>query len=205
MIFDEAHNVIDALAQMHSIEMSYSEIEGASKLLTIYLEKYEVRLNPKNSLAIRQIMTVFKKLNVFIKERFNEHKKQNKLENIQESHQLINFLCNLHIEEFNFLHLSRFITQCQLSKKLFGFSKHLKTQIAGWNSFVAYKIKDFLDALAHINEDGTIIIALNSTNLAECSVKYHLLNVQKYFGEIMNEARNVIFIGGTMEPVFFLS
>ena len=60
MIFDEAHNVLDAVGQMHSINVNYSEIEGMSKILSLYLDRYESRLKPQNSLYIRQINVLFK-------------------------------------------------------------------------------------------------------------------------------------------------
>ena len=190
--------MIDAVGQMHSISVSYSELEGLGKVLSCYLGKYEIRLNPKNSLYIRQINTLFIRLMGFIRTR---HKQQVKLP-CEEAHQLIKLLCDSRIEDFNCLELSKFVTHSQMCKKLFGFSKHLESKPVGWSAGIVYKLKDFLDALSHVNEDGSIILELQE-DLKNCTLKYQLLNVQRYFGEIIRDARNVIFIGGTMEPVVF--
>ncbi len=200
VVFDEAHNVIDCLAQMYSVEMTQGEMEGLAKVLAQYLERYEVRLKPGNSLHIRQLLSVFKRILGFIKEKFTLALAQKSKTPQTTSHQLVKFLCSLKLEDFNYPQLSDFVTRSQMCKKLLGFSKHLKESRANWSPGVVYKLKDFLDALAQLNEDGVVLLEVWE-RLETCAVKFQLLNVQRHFDQILQAARCTIFIGGTMEPV----
>jgi chromosome transmission fidelity protein 1 len=55
VIFDEAHNLIDAISGIYSVMIEKSVIERSKSQLKLYLERYKSRLSGKNIIYIKQI------------------------------------------------------------------------------------------------------------------------------------------------------
>lgn len=55
VIFDEAHNLIDAISAIYSVMIEKSVIERSKSQLNIYLDRYKSRLSGKNIVYIKQI------------------------------------------------------------------------------------------------------------------------------------------------------
>jgi chromosome transmission fidelity protein 1 len=58
VIFDEAHNLIDAISAIYSVIVEKSVIERAKAQLGVYLQRYKSRLSGKNLIYIKQIQTL---------------------------------------------------------------------------------------------------------------------------------------------------
>ena len=69
IIFDEAHNIVDFVKQMNSIQIKYpSDLFGKIlECIEAYLEKYEKRLRGSNISALSQLKLFFCKISDFIK------------------------------------------------------------------------------------------------------------------------------------------
>lgn len=61
VIIDEAHNLLEALADMYSAQISGHQLIYAHSQLTEYKNKYETRFNAQNLLSINQILFIIKK------------------------------------------------------------------------------------------------------------------------------------------------
>ena len=59
-MIDEAHNLIDTITSVHSIEVTLSHLTCAHSQLQHYLNKFKKRLKPENLLAIKQILFILK-------------------------------------------------------------------------------------------------------------------------------------------------
>ena len=55
VVFDEGHNVLDGINEMHSLEVGYSELHSCAVALQGYLSKYGKRLSAKNSLRLKNL------------------------------------------------------------------------------------------------------------------------------------------------------
>ncbi|XP_027218819.2 ATP-dependent DNA helicase DDX11 isoform X1 [Penaeus vannamei] len=55
VIVDEAHNLLETIANIHSVYISHGQLSGARAQLSQYLVRYSKRLSPKNLLYIKQI------------------------------------------------------------------------------------------------------------------------------------------------------
>ncbi|KPP62992.1 hypothetical protein Z043_118778, partial [Scleropages formosus] len=62
------------------------------------------------------------------------------------------------------------------------------------------QVEGFLFALTNANKDGRLVIQRHGT-LAQCSLKFLLLNPAVHFAPVLKECRAVIIAGGTMQPV----
>lgn len=58
VIVDEAHNLLQTVAGIHTVSMSRFELTVACELLANYLDRYGSRLKPKNLRYVRQLKTV---------------------------------------------------------------------------------------------------------------------------------------------------
>lgn len=62
VIIDEAHNLMDAIAGIHSVEVSLKQLKRARAQLGVYLQKFKNRLKGKNRVYIAQIIRVIDSL-----------------------------------------------------------------------------------------------------------------------------------------------
>lgn len=63
VIVDEAHNLLDTITQIHSIEISSQHVIQARNQLNSYFDKYKSRLSAKNVLYVKQLLNVLNGLN----------------------------------------------------------------------------------------------------------------------------------------------
>lgn len=62
IIVDEAHNLLDTIAQLHSSELSLAQLQLAKQQMCGYKERYARRLNSSNLLRINQLIFVVRRL-----------------------------------------------------------------------------------------------------------------------------------------------
>jgi len=87
IIIDEAHNLIDAIAQIHSVEITDLHVSQSITQLNNYVNRYKSRFSAKNMLYLRHLLNILNGLNkVFTS------KEDAKLENENGKISLSNFL-----------------------------------------------------------------------------------------------------------------
>ncbi|XP_022219161.2 ATP-dependent DNA helicase DDX11 [Drosophila obscura] len=62
VIVDEAHNLLDSIAQLHGSELTRSQLELARDQVAGYKEQYAPRLSTRNLLRINQLLFVLRRL-----------------------------------------------------------------------------------------------------------------------------------------------
>jgi chromosome transmission fidelity protein 1 len=186
VIIDEAHNLIDAITNVHSFEVTSSQLTQAHTQLVNYYTKYKNKLKPKNQSRIEQVLTIMKNFGEYIKKDMETQMKN-----------LNDFLFATKVDNINLYEVCEFIEKSELSKKLHGFSEKTKTDtgvVVDSSTSGVHAITSFLLALMNFSKDGKILIA-------KSSIKFILLNPEVYFKKIVDDARSVILAGGTMQPV----
>ena len=121
------------------------------------------------------------------------------------------FITMLEINHINLFKLCRFLQDSHLANKLQGFTDARRKQLAeetkntNQSEFYVSKhtsplrpIEDFINALSTPDDDGRIIVSSESAGI---NVKYLLLNPANCFKPVAEQARSVIFAGGTMSPM----
>jgi chromosome transmission fidelity protein 1 len=63
IIIDEAHNLIDAIAQIHSVEITDSHVTQSITQLNNYVNRYKSRFSAKNMLYLRHLLNILNGLN----------------------------------------------------------------------------------------------------------------------------------------------
>lgn len=114
VIVDEAHNILEAVSNIHNIELKGSQILDAHTLLNHYLLKYNKRLNPTNLMYIKQL--------IFISHSLLKHLKTDASYNI---FKIYDFLTEVKIDNLNILKILEYCEKSKIAQKLFGFSKYL--------------------------------------------------------------------------------
>ncbi|KAI0237636.1 ATP-dependent DNA helicase DDX11 [Lamellibrachia satsuma] len=122
VIIDEAHNLLDTISNIHSIEVTAAQMTCASSQLSQYLERYLRRLKAKNLLYIRQIIFILNNLNKYLTGQSGTKgptPRKTKAETVIRA--INDFLFDTKLDNLNLFKLKRYCRKSQISKKLHGF------------------------------------------------------------------------------------
>ncbi|KAH9519884.1 DEAD H (Asp-Glu-Ala-Asp His) box helicase 11 [Bulinus truncatus] len=227
VVIDEAHNLLETINNIHSVEITAAQIVKAHSQLSQYEKKFRSRLTPKNLMYVRQILFALSHLAAVLGE--------TRLQNLND------FLFQAQLDNMNMFKLLRYCQRSRISKKLHGFvekyqeaevkseesmcsgvSKFLQEinvlkgkqenssnqpsvqstdqQQASYMSSPLMQIESFLEALTNADQDGRIVTH-KEVLLSQSTLKFIMLNPAVHFVTVLKEARAVIVAGGTMQPV----
>lgn len=62
VIMDEAHNLIDTVNSIHSVELTFAKSSQALSQLSLYLDKYRSRLKAKNIIYIEKVQAILRSI-----------------------------------------------------------------------------------------------------------------------------------------------
>lgn len=65
VVIDEAHNLIDTIASIHSVEISDQHVTQALAQLNNYITRYKSRFAAKNMLYLKHLLNILNTLNRF--------------------------------------------------------------------------------------------------------------------------------------------
>ncbi|KUF97131.1 Drug/Metabolite Transporter (DMT) Superfamily [Phytophthora nicotianae] len=68
VIFDEAHNIIDAINNTYKVEITSKRLVVARRTLWSYFSKYEKRFKGKNAFYIKQLLSILESLTKFLRQ-----------------------------------------------------------------------------------------------------------------------------------------
>ncbi|KAI8881907.1 DNA repair helicase [Backusella circina FSU 941] len=196
VIIDEAHNLIDTITSLYTVQLSQDQLQLTLRQLYLYIEKYKRRLLGKNVVYIQQIISIIKKM----------------LKALGEDEVVMHvndFTHRYGLDHINMFKIETYLEVSQLARKLNGFvdkARHDLEQQQGSSSSSSIlqkspssiptltQVQAFLLALTHPDKDGRIVIS-------GITIKYMLLNPADVFKPVVEEAKSVVLAGGTMEPV----
>ena len=190
IIIDESHNIIDAINSIHSILISDKLLKAGLEQLANYYEKYKMKLAPKNSLYIKQLMLLISRLSSLGTEK----------NGLNKMHMVPTIISALQVEHINLFKVIRFIEITKLANKLQGFCSKL---MDGSLKSLKYEsplraIDSLLKTLAYPDCDGRILISSDENGF---NIKYLLLNPSNVFLELIQMSKSLILAGGTMSPI----
>ena len=200
IIIDEAHNLMDAISNIHSITINQSQLKCCRTQLGIYLQKFRSRLKGKNRIYVTQVVRLLDSLSACLDNIAKNSKSSDGILNISE------FLTGKGVDQINLYKLMRYLEESKLARKVEGYIKFTKEHESNPISRphpsslpVLIHIHSFLRTLTNPASEGRYFYEKQEGN--ECSIKYMLLDPTYHFREIVEEARAVILVGGTMSPV----
>ncbi|KAJ8922586.1 hypothetical protein NQ315_007616 [Exocentrus adspersus] len=228
VIIDEAHNLLEALAQMYNSSLSYGQVYHALQQLKSYKSRYHTRFSAHNLLSINQLIFVLTKL-WHVLDTCNT-------DNSTKVFTVQNFVLTAQIDNYNMFKLIQFCKDSRIAQKIRSFASKFPVEEEVVEKPVKKGVKDFLasienkkldtkpqetannskiiipsvanpllavisflESLTYSYEDGRILLVKNVDRL-ECKLQFLLLNPSSNFRAIIEEARSVIVAGGTMKP-----
>ncbi|XP_078684153.1 ATP-dependent DNA helicase DDX11-like isoform X1 [Branchiostoma floridae x Branchiostoma belcheri] len=122
VIIDEAHNLVDTITGIHSVEITGGQIARAYSQLTQYAQRYKSRLLAKNLRYIKQILHVLKHFIMCLGGKAG-HSPEEPSTGVPKVHlQTINdFLFTAGMDNINLFKIQRYCEQSHISRKLNGF------------------------------------------------------------------------------------
>ncbi|CCE66197.1 hypothetical protein TPHA_0P00390 [Tetrapisispora phaffii CBS 4417] len=190
VVIDEAHNLIDTVNSIHSAQISLQELIMSQKGLTLYLKKFQKRLNGGNRVNILKLIKLFSILNEFIKKTY---KKAGQKINVND------IFSGSNADTINIHKLNKFIQVSKIAYKIDTYidsiSPEKDEKVEPSSTPLLYKVATFLNCLTNQSNEGQFFFEKDNT------IRYMLLEPSESFKSIINDARCVILAGGTMEPV----
>ena len=123
VIIDEAHNLLESLASVQSIELNALDFYQLYRQLNAYMQCYKTRLKSKNLVYLKQLMLVLNQCLRFLGGKVNQDPKQMKsTENSSNLETVNSFTFKAEFDHVNLYKLLVYIEKSQICRKLSGFA-----------------------------------------------------------------------------------
>ncbi|ETW02806.1 hypothetical protein, variant [Aphanomyces invadans] len=194
VIFDEAHNIADAVNNTYSVTVSGQHLIKTRRQVWSYFQRYEKRLQGRNVYYIKQLLAVLQ----------NCHKFLTSKSALNAIFTITDFLFEAKVDNINLFKIQQYLERSKLAQKLLGFvasedgSEGVVTHVSPLRTIGA-----FFMALTTATANGRILVTQQEKEEGgkEHCLKFMLLNPALHFSDIIAEAKSVILAGGTMQPV----
>lgn len=119
VIIDEAHNLLDTIANIYSAEIKLSQIQQCQRQLTAYKTQYLIRFNSKNLLRLNQLISIANRLTKLFPIGTSNAEVQPTSRMIQ-VHELFDYT---NISPSNLTEIMQFCENTRLAQKVHGYTK----------------------------------------------------------------------------------
>ncbi|KAI1802526.1 DNA repair helicase [Daldinia bambusicola] len=199
VIIDEAHNIMDAVANVYASEISLNELKRARQMLGVYVKKFGKKLKGENRVMVAQVAKVVDGLRVWL-EGAAEIKSD---QGIVDPNALLR---SKGIDQINMYKLIQYIQDSKLAYKIEGYVAHAESQGGSEGNTsstirstpVLHGLLSFLVSLNNLSSEGRIFY--HKVSKDDIKLSYLLLSPTHAFSSIASSARAVILAGGTMSP-----
>lgn len=133
VIFDEAHNIIDAINNTYKVEITSKQLVVARRSLWSYFAKYEKRFKGKNAFYIKQLLSILECLTKFLRQLSKSAGKAAAVGDDDDGATgaqmmtINDFLFSARIDHFNMFKILEYLSESGLAKKLMGFVESTAT------------------------------------------------------------------------------
>ncbi|CAK5010377.1 unnamed protein product [Meloidogyne enterolobii] len=203
IIVDEAHNLLQTLASIHTVELSNNQLDVCCQCLSDYMEHFQDRLSFRNLRNVKQLHCLAYSMYQFLGSISKEKGSSTDGTVINMAHFFAQLGDAINID---LCRLLSYLENSQLCRKLRNFRLRYRPQVTIYNPNLSpvnitplYQLRDFIEALTSRSEDARIVI--DRTNIRDPRLRFILLNPAEKLRDIVNECRSLILLGGTMRPV----
>ncbi|KAK3290172.1 helicase C-terminal domain-containing protein [Chaetomium fimeti] len=202
VIIDEAHNVMDAVANVYAAEIRLSELRRARQMLSIYVKRFGKKLKGENRVMIAQVGKVVESLSACLNDQLGIKGDQG----IVDSNAVLKARG---ADQINLYQLIRYIQESKLAYKIESYVNHAENEQESSSTTsgkpssstpVLHILVSFLTALTNLSSEGRIFFEKLATTPPDIKLSYLLLSPTHAFSSIASSARAVILAGGTMSP-----
>lgn len=194
VIIDEAHNLMDAIADTYSISLQLSQLDEAARRTTTYAARFKNRLKGKNRVYVTQVLRLLNSITDCIRATMDLTSQQ---ETTVTAAQLMS---GKGVDQIKPHKLLQYLHESKLAHKVEGYTEAQGEESAKSNPTkgVLMHFQNFLVVLMNPDDEGRFFI---SRQEGEPVVRYTLLDPREHFRDIVREARSVVLAGGTMSPM----
>ncbi|KAK1593517.1 DNA repair helicase [Colletotrichum navitas] len=202
VIVDEAHNIMDAVANVYASEIKLSELKQARQMLGVYVRRFGKKLKGENRVMVGQVGRVIEGLSEWM----DGQSKLKSTQGIVDSKVLLR--CK-GVDQINLFRLVQYIQESKLAYKIESYVAHVEEEAAGAShgkpssrssAPVLHTLSSFLISLTNLSSEGRIFYEKLATDPPDIQLSYLLLSPTHAFSSIATSARAVILAGGTMSP-----
>ncbi|MCJ1307734.1 ATP-dependent DNA helicase chl1 [Agyrium rufum] len=198
VIIDEAHNLMDAVANIYSVSVTLVQLQQSRAQLGMYLQKFRNRLKGKNRVYVAQIIRLLDSLITYLANKAGGPGVAEGTAALSE------LMAGRGVDQINMFKLDRYIRESKLARKVDGYTSSIEDSTKPSTSrktstpFLML-VQSFLQVLTNPTQEGRFFYSCNETE--KVALKYMLLDPVHYFRDVVQDARAVILAGGTMSPM----
>ncbi|KAI1123997.1 helicase C-terminal domain-containing protein [Nemania abortiva] len=200
VIIDEAHNIMDAIANAYASEICLKDLVRARLLLEAYVKRFGKKLKGENRVMVGQLARVVDGLRAWMEHSPNIKSDQG----IVEPNSLLK---HKGIDQINLFKLIEYVQRSKLAYKIEGYAAYVETQgeakpTTPFSSTpVLHTLLSFVVSLSNLSSEGRIFYhKIGEKEHRDIKLSYLLLSPTHAFSSIALKARAVILAGGTMSP-----
>ncbi|PHH59549.1 hypothetical protein CDD81_2880 [Ophiocordyceps australis] len=202
VIIDEAHNVMDAVANVYAAELRLSDLERGRDMLRFYAKRFAKKLTTQNRVNVGRVARVMDSLMSWMEGAKSFKQEQG----IVEPNDLVRAKG---ADQVNLFELIRFLQESKLAYKVESYAAKVETDAKSSGtadsrskSPVLHTLTSFLVALTNTSSEGRVFYhqVKQGSALTNVQLSYLLLSPTHAFSSIVSSARAVILAGGTMSP-----
>ena len=226
VLIDEAHNLMDVITSMQSVNVSYSQLQRARAQLLRYLQKFQKRLKGKNRIYVTQVVRLIDSLSNYLARHVDKVGLDGIVTTTTKSRKqsatategqvdIADLISGKGTDQINLFKLSRYLQESNLARKVNDYvSNEEEAHHSNSTTFAASSsgaknqtvpilmhIQSFLLTLMNPSIEGKFFYEQAQDGSGELYLKYTLLDPTQHFKDIVDDARAVILAGGTMTPV----
>lgn len=208
VIIDEAHNLMDAIAGIYSVQVSQSQVQQARAQITVYLQKFKTRLKGKNRVYVAQTLRILDSIIDYLQSINTDSRDDDGLVD------MVSIMSGKGVDQINIFKLNAYLQESKLARKVDGYtayadaegrdttmSKHKDhmSRVPRQTVPVLMHVQSFLLSLMNPSAEGRFFYSKEDSH--ELTLRYMLLDPTYHFKDIVDDARAVVLAGGTMSPV----
>ncbi|KAK6495196.1 ATP-dependent DNA helicase chl1 [Arthrobotrys musiformis] len=229
IIIDEAHNLMDAVSNIHSVSISLSQLTRCADNLAAYVLKFGRKLKGGNRVYVAHCHRLVKALKTWLENKFSIQPNASDVKiptKIPDGTVKQGDLLRLNgIDQINIHKLGKYLEESKLARKVEGYTlfqenekladeakkqkapaeKARRVATSGGLPVLSH-VYAFLVALANPEQEGKVFYgpidsAGSKDPRATVGLRYMLLDPTHHFKDLVEDARAVVLAGGTMEPM----
>ncbi|KIX01052.1 uncharacterized protein Z518_10118 [Rhinocladiella mackenziei CBS 650.93] len=193
VVIDEAHNLMDAIADTFSMALRLSQLDQAVDQVTAYAMRFKNRLKGKNRVYLTQVIRLLNSLTDCLRDTMrNTHSTEVSVPAAQ-------LMSGKGVDQIKPHKLLRYLHESKLCHKVEGYTESQKAENeSNHGKGVLMHFQDFLLNLMNPQSEGRFFVSRQDKDII---VRYTLLDPREHFRDIVQDSRAVILAGGTMSPM----
>jgi chromosome transmission fidelity protein 1 len=192
VIIDEAHNLMDAIADTYSIAIKLGQLDKAISQVTIYAQRFKKRLKGKNRVYLTQLIRLMTSIADCLRHQ-SFKARQNEMEVSPTQ-----LMAGKGVDQIRPHKLVRYLQESKLAYKVGGYIVSKEEGPTSQAQGLLMALQNFLVVLMNPSKEGRFFYYQQDQEIA---VRYTLLDPREHFRDIVEDARAVILAGGTMSPM----